>query len=87
MNYAVLAHGQPDEVIQILDDDIDTHGLALAMTNAFRRIALLESQADQRCKALVGLLDVFHEGQVIVREAAAGYVESVIEAGEAALKP
>jgi hypothetical protein len=47
--------------------------------------ARLMSVAPDMSVALIALLDLHHQGQVSVRAEAAGYVASVIEAGEAAI--
>ena len=37
--------------------------------------------------AITALLDLFHTGQVSIRQEAAGYAEAVIEVGEQCLRP
>lgn len=36
--------------------------------------------------ALQGVLDTYHEGQVIARDEASGYVQAAVDAGEEALR-
>jgi ATP-dependent protease HslVU (ClpYQ) peptidase subunit len=53
MNYATLLHGEPSEVMDILDHgDGDLTGLGMAMCNAFRRIDRLEKQLQRHRDAL-----------------------------------
>ena len=44
MSYATLLHGEPAEVMDLLDSGTDEKGLLMAVTNAFLRIQLLESR-------------------------------------------
>jgi len=49
MTYATLLHGEPDEVMEILDrGDADMAGLGMALCNAMRRIRWLEAAARTR---------------------------------------
>lgn len=49
MTYATLLHGEPDEVMEILDrGDADMAGLGMALCNAMRRISWLEAAARTR---------------------------------------
>jgi hypothetical protein len=53
MNYATLLHGEPSEVMAILDrGDGDLTGLGMALCNAFRRIGLLEDRLQVHRDAL-----------------------------------
>lgn len=43
-------------------------------------------ELDRLRAALMGLLDLFHEGQVTARDEASGYVQAAVSNGEAALE-
>ena len=88
MNYAGFRHGEPQDVAAALDGEtiIDPAALALALANALQRIHALERRIGPLRDALQGVLDPFHQGQISVRQEAAGYVQAAINAGEEALR-